>query len=168
MSGPHELPEDASSNPRATRAGERLSAQDDAGPETLAVLEETLQISKRQFVSGTVRVSTRTDTYDEVAEVELNHDVIDVTSVPVGQVVDIAPSVRTEGDTTIVPVVEERFVVVKQLYLKEELHIRRQVKREVSEVTVPLRRQRAVVERFGAGEEAAVEPSPTSADPASK
>ena len=66
---------------------------------------------------------------------------------PVVRVVEAAPAARTEGDTTVVPVIEERLVVVKQLFLTEELHIRHVVEREVKRETVPLRSQRAVVER---------------------
>ena len=34
--------------------------------------------------------------------------------------------VRTEGDVTIIPVVEERYVMEKRLVLVEELHVRRE------------------------------------------
>ena len=118
--------------------------------ETLELLEETIQVSKRDVRSGLVRVSTHTESFEETAEITLDRSVVDVERVPIGLIVDVAPTVRTEGDTTIVPVVEERFVVVKQLYLKEELHIRRRVETEVSRTPVVLRRQIAVVERIGA------------------
>jgi hypothetical protein len=39
--------------------------------------------------------------------------------------VEEVPMARREGDTTILPVVEERFVVMKQFWLKEEVRIRR-------------------------------------------
>jgi stress response protein YsnF len=61
--------------------------------------------------------------------------------------VETAPGIRTEGDVTIVPVLEEVLVVEKRLLLKEELHIRRGVETETVEVPVTLRKQRAVVER---------------------
>ena len=89
---------------------------------------------------------------------------------PVGLIVDEAPLARAEGDTTIVPVIEERFVVVKQLFLKEELHIRHVVEREVKREAVTLRRQRATVDRRGASESGPIdvagpdgraEPAPT-------
>jgi stress response protein YsnF len=67
--------------------------------------------------------------------------------VPVDQVVDTAPDIRTEGNVTIVPVLEEVLVVTKQLVLKEELDIRRRVETETVEVPVTLRKQRAIVER---------------------
>jgi stress response protein YsnF len=55
--------------------------------------------------------------------------------------------VRTEGETTIIPVVEEVLVVEKRLVLKEEIHIRRLISKDDVEVPVTVRRQRAVVER---------------------
>ena len=61
--------------------------------------------------------------------------------------VDTAPEIRTEGDLTIVPVLEEVLVVTKQLVLKGELHIRRRVETETVEVPVTLRKQRGGVER---------------------
>lgn len=114
---------------------------------SIQLLEEHLSVTKRPVVAGGLKVSTRTLTHDEVAEVTLERDVLDVSRVPVGRFVDVAPKVRTEGDTTIVPIVEERLVMVKQLYLIEELHIRHSVERETVQETVPLRSQHAVVER---------------------
>ena len=55
---------------------------------------------------------------------------------------------RTEGDTTIIPVVEEIIEVQKRLFLKEEIHIRRETTREEVAVPVELRKERAVVERI--------------------
>jgi stress response protein YsnF len=69
----------------------------------------------------------------------------------VDRVVSEAPAVRTEGDVTIVPVLEEVLFVEKRLVLKEELHIRRTATTETVEVPVTLRRQRAVIERVDAG-----------------
>jgi stress response protein YsnF len=65
----------------------------------------------------------------------------------VDHIVDAAPPVRTEGDVTIVPVLEEVLVVEKRLVLKEELRIRRSRRQETEEIPVRLRKQRAVVER---------------------
>ena len=126
--------------------------------ETIQLLEETLHVSKREVVTGTVRVATRTDVRVEVAVVALDRGIVEGTRVPVDRLVDAAPGVRTEGDVTIVPVLEERFVVVKQLYLKEELHIRHRVETAVEHVPVALRRQTATVERVDADGCVTVEP----------
>jgi stress response protein YsnF len=115
--------------------------------EVLPLVEETATIQKREVVTGKVRVRTVTDTAEELARATLQSTAVEVTCVPVDQVVDTAPEIRTEGDVTIVPVLEEVLVVTKQLVLKEELHIRRRVESEAVEVPVTLRKQRAVVER---------------------
>lgn len=118
--------------------------------ETVQLVEETFSVSKREVLAGTVRVSTTTDSVQEIAEIALERTIADVTRVPIGQIVEVAPSVRTDGATTIVPILEERYVVVKQLYLKEELHVRHHVETEISHVPVVLRRQTAVVDRLDA------------------
>ena len=130
--------------------GLALARDRDASLEVVPLLEETLEVGKRRVATGSLRVTTRTETRQETAEVELARSVVDVTRVPVDRPVDVAPAVRTEGDITIVSVVEERFVVVKQLFLKEEMHIRHIVERETSRRPVALRRQRAVIERVDA------------------
>ncbi len=144
-------PENQASAPIATGTGDT---------DVIPVIEETLIVSRRAHVTGKVRVSTRTETFDDVAEITLNRNVVDVSRVAIGRIVDVAPVVRTEGDTTIVPVIEERFVLVKQLYIKEELHIRNHVETEHSRTPVQLRRQVAVVERFDANGRAVNDDTP--------
>ena len=118
--------------------------------ESIRLIEETLTVSKQAAITGKVRVSTRTGIYEDVAEVTLDRTVVDVSRVPIGRIVDVAPSTRTEDGITIVPIIEERFVIVKQLYLTEELHIRHHIESELSRTPVQLRRQSAVVERVDA------------------
>ena len=57
------------------------------------------------------------------------------------------PEVRQEGDTTIIPIVEEILVVERRLVLKEEVHIRRVRTTEHHKEAVMLRYQEAVVTR---------------------
>ena len=118
-----------------------------ASEEVIPLVEETATVGKRQVVTGRVRVQTVTDTIEEVAQANVQRESVEVTRVPIDRMVDTAPEVRTEGDVTILPVVEEVLVVEKRLLLKEELHIRRRVETETVEVPVTLRKQRAVVER---------------------
>ena len=115
--------------------------------EVIPLVEETATVGKRQVVTGRVRVQTVTDTIEEVAQANVQRESVEVTRVPIDRMVDTAPEVRTEGDVTILPVVEEVLVVEKRLLLKEELHIRRRVETETVEMPVTLRKQRAVVER---------------------
>jgi len=124
------------------RSGPRTVAE-----EVIPVVEETATIDKRQVVSGHVRVRTGTDTVEELAHASMQREGVEVTRVPIDRVVETAPEIRTDGDVTIVPVLEEVLVVTKQLVLKEELHIRRRIETEAVEVPVTLRKQRAIVQR---------------------
>ena len=128
---------------------------------SLQLVQETASISAESVVTGRVRVSTETDVREEIARATLEGELVDVVRVPVDRPVETMPAIRTEGDVTIVPVVEEVLFVEKRLVLKEEIHIRRRLTREVVEMPVKLRRQRAVVERLAADSDASDDSKPT-------
>jgi stress response protein YsnF len=119
-----------------------------ATADVVPIVEEELRVSKRQVVKGRVRVRTVVDTVEEVVRETLRSETVEVTRVPIDREVTEAPTVRTEGDVTIVPVLEEVLVVEKRLVLKEELHLRRKLETETFEQPVTLRKQRVEVERF--------------------
>ena len=94
-------------------------------------------------------MATQTRMVEEVASATLKGQEVDVTRVSIGKpVIGELPQVRTEGDTTIVPVFEEVLVVEKRLMLKEELHIRRLANKETVEIPIQLKKQEAKVERL--------------------
>jgi uncharacterized protein (TIGR02271 family) len=113
------------------------------------VTEEVLTVDKRTVPSGRVRVETRTETVTALAEAALETNDVEVERVPVGREIDGIPEVRTEGDVTIVPVVEERIVVERRLVLREEVHIKRRRTVETVRAPVELRRQQVVISREG-------------------
>lgn len=115
----------------------------------LTIAEETAYAEKQDVVTGRVRITTRTETKDELLEALLAREEVSVERVAVERDVDVVPDVRTEGDVTIVPLVEEVLVVEKRLRLREELHIRRTVSQDPVEVPVTLRKQRAEIHRDG-------------------
>jgi stress response protein YsnF len=126
-------------------------------PDTLVIpiVEEEARIAKRQVVSGRVIVKTTVDTEERILKEMLSQETVEVERIPVNRVVDVVPQLRTEGDVTIVPVFEERLVVEKQLFLVEEVRIRRTTSVESVEVPVALRKERATVERLhGSGKPA--------------
>ena len=117
---------------------------------TVQLVVEEADVSKRKLVTGRIDVRTVTDTVDEIVKATVQGQTVDVTHVPIDRTIDAVPAMRTEGDVTIIPVVEEVLVIEKRLLLKEEVHIRRTTRSEDVETTVPLRRQRAIVERHDA------------------
>lgn len=123
---------------------------DNNSDDYIPLTEEQLHVDKEQRLTGRVTVTTRTETVDTAVPVELASVEVDVVRVPVDRKIDAAPDIVTEGDLTIVPVVEERVVITRELYLREELHIRRIQHRETTEIPVSTRRQVAHVERVPA------------------
>ncbi len=133
---------------------------------TLPVVEETARIEKRAVDTGRVRVSTRTETVDQVLRESLRSDTVAVTRVLVDRTLsdgEVPPAVREEDGVTIIPVLEEILVVEKRLVLREEVHVRRTTVAEDVEVPVTLRRQRAVVERVSPDGHAGEQIDPLSA-----
>jgi stress response protein YsnF len=123
------------------------SMSDEKSPYTIPLSAEELLVTKRTVATGKVRIKTVVDKFEEVAREDLKTERIEAHRVGIGKEIETIPSVRTEGDTTIIPVVEEVLVIEKRLVLKEEIHIRRIISKDQVEVPVTVRKQRAVVER---------------------
>ncbi|HVK94706.1 MAG TPA: DUF2382 domain-containing protein [Noviherbaspirillum sp.] len=132
------------------------AAREGSSPQQMRfpVMEEVLQIGKRTVDTGRgVRLHKTVSEREEVLDQTLRRDELEVERVPVGRVVseDDIPQVRHEGDTTVVPVLEEVLVVQKQLLIKEELRITRHQRAVVAPRTVSLRSEKIAVERFDEG-----------------
>jgi uncharacterized protein (TIGR02271 family) len=113
----------------------------------IPLLEERLSITKRQVETGRVRVRVTVEERAETVTEQLLRDDLQIEHVPKNIRVTEVPHVRMEGNTTIIPVVEEVVVVEKALMLVEEIHICRNAVAETREIPVTLRSERASVER---------------------
>lgn len=137
-----------------------MSNPDDEVPphdQVLQLVEDELHISKRDIVTGKVRIRTVTDAVEELVEQELHGDAVEIDRVPIDRILETGadlPKTRTEGDVTIIPVLEEILVVEKRLVLKEELRITRRSTQENAQIPVTVRRQRAVIERLDVADQA--------------
>ncbi len=119
-----------------------------AAEEVVPLVEEELVVGKRAVESGKVRVTTRVHEREEVVDEPLLREEIDVRRVPVGRVIERPLEIRTDGDTTIIPVYEEVLVVEKKLMLKEEIYLTRRQTHHRDAQRVTLRSEEAVVERI--------------------
>ena len=70
-----------------------------------------------------------------------------VERVPVNRPVDEAPTIRHEGDTLVIPLLEEVLVVEKRLVLREEVHVRKVHKEVHSPQEVSLRSEEIEITR---------------------
>ena len=120
----------------------------ESDPDTLRLLEEQVSIERERSETGRVRVRVVTHEHDEEIEVPLTREHVEVERVAVGREVEAIPPRRQEGDTVVVPVVEEVIDVRRKLVLREEVRLRLVRSTERHREHVTLRRQEAVVERL--------------------
>ena len=132
-----------------------MSDLPDQGPvdAVLPLHAERLDVQRRVRRTGEVRIAIRTRTREQQVDEPLVRRDAQVEHVPVNRFVDEMPQVREEGDTTIIPVVEE--ILVRRLFLKEEVRITRIDTTHAHRETVSLRYQDVVVSRTSPTESAA-------------
>lgn len=111
----------------------------------IPVVSETAHIGKRVVETGRWVIHTTVTERDEVVEALLERNDVDIERVSIDRQVEEPPAMRQEGDTWVIPVLEERLVVTKQLILKEELRIRVTSSQIPFEQTVRLREEHAEV-----------------------
>ncbi|MDQ3372543.1 MAG: YsnF/AvaK domain-containing protein [Acidobacteriota bacterium] len=93
----------------------------------LPIIQEEAVINKRVVETGKVTISKKISEHEEIVDVPLFQEKVDVERVPINQVVQERPAVRQDGETMIIPVVQEQVFYQKRLMLVEELHVRKQV-----------------------------------------
>ena len=114
----------------------------------IPLLEEHLRISRRLRETGRVRVSVGTQSNTHLVDEILRDRLVEIERLPIGRTVTDAPPVREEGDTLVIPVLEEVLVVERRLVLREEVRVRLRVDERRHAEPVLLRRQDAAVERL--------------------
>jgi uncharacterized protein (TIGR02271 family) len=123
----------------------------DEGAVTIPVHQEELKFGTRTVDTGRgVRIQKSVTERPFHIDEMLRHDELSVTHVPIDKIIASAdvPASRYEGDTLIIPIVEEVLVVERRLRIKEELHITK-AQRETRHVeTVFLKSEEVSVERF--------------------
>jgi uncharacterized protein (TIGR02271 family) len=125
----------------------------------IPLVEERIAVDKREVETGRFRVRIMVEEREERVTEALARDEVDVERVPMNVTLSELPTVRLEGSTTIIPVVEEVLVVEKKLVLVEEIHLRKRSTAQVQEIPVTVRSERAFVEREPIGGEPAT-PAP--------
>jgi stress response protein YsnF len=115
------------------------------------VVREELSVEKRVVDTGRgMRIHKTVAEHPCHIDERLLRDAVEVSHVPVDRIVplDAAPSTRYEGDTLVVPVLEEVLVVERRVRIKEEIRITRTRREEHHAETVMLKSEQVSVERF--------------------
>ena len=118
---------------------------DKTGEPVLPLLAEEIAVSKQVVETGRVQVTRVTHEREQLIDELLAHETVEIDRTPIGRQIDAMPAVRDEGDTIVIPIVEEVLVIERRLLLKEEVRVRRVRSTEIHQETVTLRHHEAVV-----------------------
>lgn len=116
----------------------------------IPVTAETLEVSKKQVETGVVRVTRHISERTETVDATHFREDVEVERVPVNRFVETPPEVQVDGDTTIIPVLEEVLVVEKRLRVKEEIRVTRKRKEVKDPQQINLKSENVEVERVEA------------------
>jgi len=118
---------------------------------TIPVVAEQLAVGTRTVDTGRgVRIHKTVVEQPVTIDERLGRDEVEIRHVAVDRIVALeeAPTTRYEGDTTIVPILEEVLVVERRVRIKEELHITRIQREETHREAVVLKAEQVSIERF--------------------
>ncbi len=136
---------------RATGSVETLDVRDGEGM-VIPVIREEVRVTRREVERGGVRVHKRVEEREEVVEQPTYREEVTVERVTLGQPIEQEIGSRQEGDTLIIPVLEEMLVVEKRLVLKEEIRITKRRVDETEQARIVLRQEHVEIEELGGAE----------------
>jgi uncharacterized protein (TIGR02271 family) len=112
------------------------------------IVQEELVVEKQKRETGRVRVHkqvhTRQETIDEPGYIEE----VSVERVPMNEIIDAPRKAHYEGNTFVIPLIEEELVVTKRLVLREELRITKKRKLVRTRQDVKLRKEDVTIDRI--------------------
>lgn len=126
---------------RELRVGEQV---------VIPVIREEIVVQRREVERGGVRVHKRIQEREETVEQPTYREEVTVEHVPIGRPIEsiVGIEARAEGDTLIIPVVEEVLVVEKRLMLKEEIRITKRRIEETEQARVVVRSEQVEIEEL--------------------
>lgn len=135
---------------------------------SLPITEEFVRIDKTWVDRGGYRITKSVSSDEHVVDEPLRQQQVHIERRPVGVPVDgPLPEARYEGDTFVVPVVEEVLVTQKRLVLVEEIRITRTEASRREPQRVTLRKEQVSIERLEADEPSVAQRSSPLAEPGS-
>jgi uncharacterized protein (TIGR02271 family) len=114
---------------------------------SIPVIEEEVEVTRREHETGRVRIHKSVETRETEVEEPLVRREFHIEHVPVDRVIESPIEPWYEGDTLVLPVYEEVLVVEKRLVLREEIRVTRRTEERMERQSIPLRREHVDVER---------------------
>jgi uncharacterized protein (TIGR02271 family) len=116
-------------------------------PLVIPVTEERVRVQTRTVETGRVEIHKTVHEHTDIVDYPLQAEEVEIERVAINRLIEEPVAVRYEGDTTIVPLLEEVLVVEKRLVLREEVHIRKVHKEVHAPQEVQLREERVEIVR---------------------
>jgi len=116
----------------------------------IPVVAEELDVQRRAVQTGGIRVHRRVLEHEEEIDMPLMREDVQVRRVLLDREVEGPLPIRKEGETIVIPVVEEVLVISRRYRLKEEVYVTKTTREERHQERVAVRRQEADIQEFGA------------------
>lgn len=118
-------------------------ANDESADErvNVALHEEVLEPRVQPVELARVRIRKRVEERPVDLTVDTERDDVTIERVPVERPVDVVPEPWQEGDTLVIPVVEEIVVAERKLVVREEIRVTRRRTTEPVPIRTTLRRE---------------------------
>lgn len=100
-----------------------LASQETSDRLVIPIIAEEVHIDKHWVETGRVRITKVAQQEETDIDELLAQEQIEIQRIPMDQLVLEKPQPRYEGDTLIIPRVEEELVIEKRFRLKEEIHV---------------------------------------------
>jgi uncharacterized protein (TIGR02271 family) len=114
---------------------------------TIPVIEESLAVHKTVVDAGGVRLRKQVLSDEVTFQEPLLRESVNVRRIPIGRDVEGPQPVRYEGNVTVIPIVEERLIVRRQMVLVEEVHISKSQMVDRSSQSATVRHEELIIER---------------------
>lgn len=138
---PHSMIDDQRSTPDELVLAARFQPSGDQAQTTIPLHAEELSVDVIEQDQGRVLIQKSVEHVPVQEDVELAMDVVEVERIPSGEEFDEPPENRQEGDTLIIPVVEEVLILTRRYKVVEEVRVTRHREVRTESVQTELRRE---------------------------
>ena len=115
---------------------------------SIPVMQEKVNVEKKTIEKGRVKISKIVKEESEVLNLPTKTEQVYIKRVPVNKIVENIPeTVRYEGNTMIIPVLQEVTVTEKKLLLVEEIHVTKTSVSSEETKEITLRKEEINIER---------------------
>jgi uncharacterized protein (TIGR02271 family) len=114
----------------------------------IPVIEEVLKVDKKLVETGRIHIKKHIEEEEQHIEIPLVDESYQVKKIQVkNQIYDRPPSIRNEGDVTIIPVIKEIAEIKIRYEVTEEIHVIKNKTESTYSENVNLKKEKVVVER---------------------